>query len=167
MKIELTINGNTIEADVDGEKKLAHFIREELGLLGTKIGCEIGECGSCSVILDGKLVKSCLIPVKKAHGKTIVTIEGISGPNGEPNDLQQAFLDHGATQCGYCTPGMVLAGEVLLSNNPIPTRQQIREAISENLCRCTGYQQIVDAIQSTAKKRNAAPETLVGGGQNG
>lgn len=153
MIIKFTLNGKTIEGEVDGEQKLVHFIRTNLGLTGTKSGCEIGECGSCSVIMDGKLVKSCLIPMKKVGGRSILTIEGIRGPNGEPNDMQQAFLDHGATQCGYCTPGMVLAGEALLGQNPQPSREDIRQAISGNLCRCTGYQQIIDAIEAVAAQR--------------
>ncbi len=166
MNIQFEINGKKMEMAVDGEQKLLHFIREVLGLTGTKNGCEIGECGACSILLDGKLVKSCLIPVKKIDGRSITTIEGLQGLDGKPNDMQETFLEHGATQCGYCTPGMILAGEALLRENPNPTRQEIRQAISGNLCRCTGYQQIVDAIESTAKKRNGAkPRDL--GGKNG
>ena len=122
-------------------------------MTGTKNGCEHGDCGACSVIVDGKLEKSCLYPARSLDGKEVLTIEGVSNPDGTPSDLQQAFLDAGATQCGYCTPGMIMAGEALLLKNNNPTRQDIREAISENLCRCTGYQQIVDAIQTTAKSR--------------
>ncbi|MCJ7625797.1 MAG: (2Fe-2S)-binding protein [Anaerolineaceae bacterium] len=153
MLIEFILNHKQISIDVDGRIKLVDLLRDVLGLTGTKKGCEIGQCGTCSVILDGKLVKSCLIPVKNISGRNLLTIEGISGENGEPNDLQLAFLEQGAIQCGYCTPGMVLAGEALLASNPKPTRKEIREAISANLCRCTGYQQIVDAIEATALKR--------------
>jgi carbon-monoxide dehydrogenase small subunit len=160
MIVEFVLNNEAVNIDVDGNLKLHKVIREVLGLTGTKTGCEIGECGACSVLLDGKLVKSCLVPVNKAAGRKITTIEGISQKNGEPNDLQQSFLEHGATQCGYCTPGMILAAEALLLVNHSPTRFEIREAISENLCRCTGYQQIIDAIEMTAAKRNAAREKL-------
>ena len=118
------------------------------------MGCEKGDCGSCSVIVDGELKNACIYPARNLDGKIVLTIEGISNPDGSPNDLQQAFLDHGATQCGYCTPGMVMAGEALLIRNLTPTRQEIREAIAGNLCRCTGYQQIVDAIEATARSRN-------------
>ena len=123
-------------------------------MTGSKNGCEKGDCGSCSVIIDGELKNSCIYPARNLDGKAVLTIEGISNPDGSPNDLQQAFLDYGATQCGYCTPGMILAGEALLIKNSTPTRQEIREAIDGNLCRCTGYQQIVDAIEATARSRN-------------
>lgn len=154
MDLEFTLNGRPITVTVDPDLKLVHLLRDELGLTGTKIGCEIGLCGACSVLLDGVLVKSCTLPVLRVAGRSVVTIEGIQAPDGGPNDLQQAFLAHGATQCGYCTPGMVLAGEALLRHNPQPTREEIRRAIAGNLCRCTGYQQIVDAIEATAQLRN-------------
>jgi carbon-monoxide dehydrogenase small subunit len=154
MDLEFTLNGRPITVTVDPDLKLVHLLRDELGLTGTKIGCEIGLCGACSVLLDGVLVKSCTLPVLRVAGRSVVTIEGIQAPDGGPNDLQQAFLEHGATQCGYCTPGMVLAGEALLRHNPQPTREEIRRAIAGNLCRCTGYQQIVDAIEATAQLRN-------------
>jgi len=159
MIVEFYLNEEPVNVDIDGEMKLLNVIRDILGKTGTKTGCEIGECGACSILLDGKLVKSCLIPAKKAVGRRITTIEGISLDNGAPNDLQQAFLAHGATQCGYCTPGMILAGEALLIANPKPTRDEIRLAISENLCRCTGYQQIIDAIESTAQSRVASEKS--------
>jgi carbon-monoxide dehydrogenase small subunit len=162
MIVEFNLNGTQKRMEVDPDQKLVHFLRDNLGLTGTKSGCDIGECGACSVIMNGKLVKSCLVPMKKADGKSIITIEGVCDENGEPNDLQKAFLVHGATQCGYCTPGMVLAGEVLLSQNPNPSRDQIRQAISENLCRCTGYQQIIDAIEATAKQRNLNQQAPIG-----
>jgi aerobic-type carbon monoxide dehydrogenase small subunit (CoxS/CutS family) len=153
MRIEFILNKVQVSVDVDGKIKLIDLLRDVLGFTGTKKGCEIGKCGTCTVILDGKLVKSCLIPAKNISGKNLLTIEGIASENDEPNDLQLAFLEHGAIQCGYCTPGMVLAGEALLASNPKPTRNEIRDAISANLCRCTGYQQIVDAIEATALKR--------------
>lgn len=153
MRIEFVLNHEQVSVDVDGRQKLVDLLRDVLGLTGTKKGCEIGKCGTCTVILDGKLAKSCLIPAKNISGKNLMTIEGVADKNGEPNDLQLSFLENGAIQCGYCTPGMVLAGEVLLASNPIPTRIEIRKAISANLCRCTGYQQIVDAIEATSFKR--------------
>ena len=163
MEIEFLLNGSPVMIEVDGEEKLVHVIRERLGYTGTKTGCEIGICGACSVILDDNLVKSCLVPVKKAAGRSIITIEGLMQLDGSPNDMQQAFLENGATQCGYCTPGMILAGEALLMRNPDPTRDEIRKTISGNLCRCTGYQQIIDAIQATARKRQARQVSISGG----
>ena len=132
---------------------LLRLLRDELRLTGTKIGCEKGDCGSCSVIIDGELKNACIYPARNLEGKSVVTIEGLRNPDGGPNDLQQAFLEHGATQCGYCTPGMLMAAEALLRHNFEPTRGEIREAIAGNLCRCTGYQQIVDAIEATAQTR--------------
>jgi carbon-monoxide dehydrogenase small subunit len=136
---------------------LLTVLRDHLNMTGTKEGCGVGECGACSVLLDGRLVNACLVLAAQAGGRQVVTIEGIRGLDGGleggPNDLQQAFIDYGAVQCGYCIPGMVLAGESLLAANPKPNRPEIREAIAGNLCRCTGYQQIVDAIQATAIKR--------------
>ncbi len=153
MEVTFKLNGETVTCAVTQKLTLLRLLREDLKLTGTKNGCEQGDCGACSVIIDGKLEKSCIYPARNLEGKAVLTIEGVSKPDGTPGDMQQAFLDAGATQCGYCTPGMVLAGEVLLMNNSDPTRQEIREAISENLCRCTGYQQIVDAIQAAAKAR--------------
>jgi aerobic-type carbon monoxide dehydrogenase small subunit (CoxS/CutS family) len=153
MKIEFTVNGKQVQVDVPASKTLLSVLRDDLGLIGTKEGCGIGECGACSVLLDGQLVNSCLILAPQVGGRSLTTIEGIRGADGGPNDLQQAFIDYGAVQCGYCIPGMVLAGEALLSKNTQPSRAEIREAIAGNLCRCTGYQQIVDAIQSTARVR--------------
>jgi carbon-monoxide dehydrogenase small subunit len=154
MKFELLVNGIKRTAEAPADTSLLYLIRDYLRLTGTKEGCNVGECGACSVLLDGQLVNSCLILAAQANGREVVTIEGIHSPNEEePNDLQQAFIDHGAVQCGFCIPGMVLAGESLLHSNPNPSRTEIREAIAGNLCRCTGYQQIVDAIQVTAASR--------------
>lgn len=154
MEITFRLNGEEITCAVTSKLTLLKLLREDLKLTGTKNGCEQGDCGSCSVIIDGKLEKSCIYPARNLEGKEVLTIEGMANSDGSPGDLQQSFLDHGATQCGYCTPGMVMAGEVLLMKNNNPTRQEIREAISGNLCRCTGYQQIVDAIEATAKIRS-------------
>ena len=154
MRIGFNLNGIDVSAEAPADSTLLAFLRDCLGMTGTKEGCAVGECGACSVLLDGRLVNSCLVLAGQAAGRFVVTIEGIHGPNGEPNDLQQAFIDYGAVQCGYCIPGMVLAGEALLATNPNPSRHEIRTAIAGNLCRCTGYQQIVDAIQATAACRH-------------
>jgi carbon-monoxide dehydrogenase small subunit len=153
MKIEFTVNGAPVSVEAPANATLLSVLRDTLGLTGTKEGCGIGECGACSVLLDGRLVNSCLILAPQAGGRQVVTIEGVRAPGGGPNDLQQSFIDAGAVQCGYCIPGMILAGEALLAANPRPSRADIREAIAGNLCRCTGYQQIVDAIQATAARR--------------
>ncbi len=155
MKIEFTLNGRPVNFEAPAGTSLLVALRDHLNLTGTKEGCGVGECGACSVLLDGILVNSCLILAAQAHGRTVVTIEGIRGPDGGPNDLQQAFIDYGAVQCGFCIPGMLLAGEALLARNPRPSRTEIRRAIAGNLCRCTGYIQIVDAIDATARRREA------------
>lgn len=159
MKIEFTLNGQPVSVEAPAQISLLHLLRDYVTLpggetlTGTKEGCGVGECGACSVLLDGKLVNSCLVLAPQAGGRTVVTIEGVRGAGGGPNDLQQNFIDYGAVQCGYCIPGMVLAGEALLAKTLAPTRADIREALSGNLCRCTGYQQIVDAIEATATAR--------------
>lgn len=153
MEITFKLNGKMITCSVTSKITLLRLLRDELKLTGTKNGCEKGDCGACSVIVNGELEKSCTYPARNLDGKEVLTIEGVSNSDGSPNDMQQAFLDHGATQCGYCTPGMIMAGEALLIKNNNPTRQEIREAVNGNLCRCTGYQQIVDAIEATAKSR--------------
>jgi carbon-monoxide dehydrogenase small subunit len=153
MKITLILNGTAVEAQAASDASLLSVLRDELNLTGTKEGCGVGECGACSVILDGRLVNACLVLASQASGRHVTTIEGIHAPDGGPNDLQRAFIEQGAVQCGYCIPGMVLAGEALLASNPAPNRLEIRRAIAGNLCRCTGYQQIVDAIQMTAASR--------------
>jgi carbon-monoxide dehydrogenase small subunit len=154
MKIEFVLNHKNISVDVPPDITLLSLLRDYLHLTGTKVGCEIGECGACSVLLDGKLVNSCLVLVPQVEGRDVITIEGVSAGDGEANDLQKNFISAGAVQCGYCIPGMVLAGEALLMKTLQPSRLEIREAISGNLCRCTGYQQIVDAIETTAKERS-------------
>lgn len=156
MNITFHLNGRQVSVEAPADISLLTLLRDYLGLTGTKEGCDIGECGACSVLLDGRLVNSCLVLAPQVGGRQVITIEGIRGPDGGPNDLQQAFIEYGAVQCGYCIPGMVLAGEALLARNTHPTRSQIREAIAGNLCRCTGYQQIVDAIEATAAARRRA-----------
>ncbi|MGB9617692.1 MAG: (2Fe-2S)-binding protein [Desulfomonilaceae bacterium] len=148
--ISLTVNGEQVEAAVEPNKTLVQFLREDLGLTGTKHGCGLGDCGACTVIMDGKPVNSCLVLAVQAHGREVLTIEGLA-ENGKLHPIQQAFVDKGAIQCGFCTPGMILSAKALLAENPQPTEQEIRTAISGNLCRCTGYQKIVEAIQEAAK----------------
>ena len=153
MRIEMTINGALYYTDVPPMKPLLAVLREDLGFAGPKEGCGEGECGACSVFVDGRLVKSCLVPAAKAHGARIETVEGLAQKN-ELTVLQQAFHKTGAVQCGYCIPGMVLAAECILAKNPHPTEEDIRVGISGNLCRCTGYNSIVNAIAIAAKEGN-------------
>jgi carbon-monoxide dehydrogenase small subunit len=153
MEVSFELNGKPITCQVSAKLTLLRLLRDELKLTGSKPGCEKGDCGACSVVIDGALVNACIFPARNLAGKRVLTIEGVCNSDGSPNDLQQAFLDYGATQCGYCTPGMIMAGEALLLRNLQPTRFEIREALQGNLCRCTGYQQIVDAIEATARSR--------------
>lgn len=155
MEISFTLNGSPTTVEVPPDITLLQVLREHLDMTGTKCGCEIGECGACSVILDGEVVNSCLVLAPQVEGSSVVTIEGIRGADGGPNDLQTAFIEAGAIQCGFCTPGMVIAATVLLEKHGYPTREQIVEGISGNLCRCTGYQQIIEAIEMTAQRRAA------------
>ncbi len=150
MHIEFTLNGQSVAVDTPPDITLLTLLRDYLDLTGTKEACEIGECGTCSVIVDGLLVNSCMMLAPQVAGRQLTTIEGIRGPDGGPNDMQENFIEYGAVQCGFCIPAMVVTGEWLLTHNPRPTRADIRKAISGNLCRCTGYQQIVDAIEATA-----------------
>lgn len=148
--IKLTVNGEPVEEAVDPNRTLLQFLREDLGLTGVKQGCGVGDCGACTVILDGKPVNSCLALAVQANGREVLTIEGVA-ENGKLHPIQQAFVDGGAIQCGFCTPGMILSAKALLDRNPKPTETEIRTAISGNLCRCTGYQKIVESIQSAAE----------------
>ena len=150
MKIELTVNGQRREADVWEGESLLFALREGLGLPGSKNACEQGECGSCSVLLDGTLVCACLVLAAQANGRDVVTVEGL-GENGRLHRVQEAFVETGAVQCGFCTPGLVVATADLLSHNPSPTDDEIREALSGNLCRCTGYAKIFDAVRLAAQ----------------
>jgi aerobic-type carbon monoxide dehydrogenase small subunit (CoxS/CutS family) len=156
MKIKFNLNGTPISFEAPAKTSLLAALRDYLNMTGTKEGCGVGECGACSVLLDGVLVNSCLTLAAQAGGRSVVTIEGVRGADGGANDLQQAFIDYGAVQCGFCIPGMVLASEALLARNPHPNRTEIRSAIAGNLCRCTGYMQIVDAIEATARTREEA-----------
>jgi len=148
--IQITVNGDSHDLLVEPNRSLAQVIREDLGLTGTKQGCKIGDCGACTVILDDKPVNSCLVLAVEANGHTVTTIEGLADEKGL-HPLQSAFINGGAIQCGFCTSGMILSAKALLDHNVNSTRQQIRQAISGNLCRCTGYQKIVDAIEVAAK----------------
>jgi aerobic-type carbon monoxide dehydrogenase small subunit (CoxS/CutS family) len=148
--ISVTINGELHERDVDARRLLVHFIRDDLGLTGTHIGCDTGNCGACTVLFDGTAVKSCMLLAVQADGASIETVESLA-PDGELHVLQQAFSDHHALQCGYCTPGMLMSAKYLLDNNPEPTEHEIRRAIQGNICRCTGYVNIVEAIAAAAK----------------
>jgi len=160
MKINFTLNGQPVTVDTPANVTLLTLLRDNLGMTGTKDGCEVGECGACSVILDGKVVNSCMMMAPQANGRKITTIEGILDRDGGPNDLQRAFVEHGAVQCGYCTPGMIMASEALLARTLTPTEEEARNAIAGNLCRCTGYQQIIEAIEDTAALRRKASITL-------
>lgn len=150
--IRMKVNGTLLEARTRPDRTLLDLLRDEFGLTGTKKGCEEGECGACTVIMDGRAVLACLTPALKADGTDITTIEGLE-QDGELHPLQKAFLDEGAVQCGYCTPGMILSAKALLDVNPAPTVEQVKEAISGNLCRCTGYTKIVRAIQRAAEEK--------------
>jgi len=152
--IELTfiLNQREVTVSVAPNRRLLDVLREELHLTGTKEGCGIGECGACTVLLNGRPVNSCLILAGQAQGSEITTIEGVETEDGDLHPLQEAFLEEGAVQCGFCTPGMILSALSLLRKNPGPSEDEIKEAISGNLCRCTGYKQIVEAIQAAAVK---------------
>jgi aerobic carbon-monoxide dehydrogenase small subunit len=150
MKIALTVNGEQREADVWEGESLLFALRERLGLPGSKNACEQGECGSCSVLLDGTLVCACLVLAVQADGRDVVTVEGL-GEDGQLHAVQEAFVEAGAVQCGFCTPGLVVATADLLKHNPRPSDDEIREALSGNLCRCTGYAKIFDAVRLAAQ----------------
>jgi aerobic carbon-monoxide dehydrogenase small subunit len=151
MKISVTVNGDPLEADVWAGESLLTTLRDRLGLPGSKNACEQGECGSCSVLLNGTLVCSCLVLAAQADGHEVVTVEGLA-EDGTPNRVQAAFVETGAVQCGFCTPGLVVAADDLLRRIPDPSDDEIREALSGNLCRCTGYQKILDAVQLAAER---------------
>lgn len=150
-KMELQVNGRVYEVFVEPWKTLLEVLREEVGLTGAKIGCDDGNCGACTVIVDGKAIKSCLMLVPQAKGKKILTIEGL-GSEENLHPLQQAFIEYFAVQCGFCTPGMILAAKALLDENPNATEEEIREGLHGNICRCTGYVKIVEAIEAVRDK---------------
>jgi aerobic-type carbon monoxide dehydrogenase small subunit (CoxS/CutS family) len=143
--LTMTLNGEEVTVEVKPSTLLVEVLRDQLELTGTKVACGEGECGACTVLLDGQPVNSCLVPALKAQGREVLTVEGLA-PLGELHPLQKAFVEHGAVQCGYCTPGMLMSAKALLDHNPSPTEDEVRLAISGNLCRCTGYAKIVEAI---------------------
>jgi carbon-monoxide dehydrogenase small subunit len=156
VRIELTVNGEPRELDGWGGESLLYALREQLGLPGSKNACEQGECGSCSVYLDGTLVCACLVLAAQAHGGDVVTVEGLA-PDEDLHEIQQAFIDAGAVQCGFCTPGLIVASHDLLARDPRPSEPDIREALAGNVCRCTGYAKIVDAVQLAAERLAGSP----------
>ena len=151
MTFRFTVNGEPAEVAVTGSRRLLDVLREDLGLTGTKEGCGEGECGACSVLIDGAVVDACLVPVSQADGTSVQTVEGLA-PEGQLSVLQQAFLETGGAQCGICTPGMLIAGEAFLASGAEASEDNIRQAIAGNLCRCTGYTKIVDAIALAAER---------------
>ena len=150
--IELIVNGDRYEVAVEPNRMLVDVLREDLGLTGTKIGCAQGDCGACTVIMDGVSISSCLTLAVEAHQRDVTTIEGLATSPQELHPIQESFVQHGAVQCGYCTPGMVMSAKHLLDNNPKPSEEEIRQGLSGNLCRCTGYNKIVEAIGAAAGK---------------
>lgn len=146
MKVTIEINGRVVSEDVEDRTLLVHFIRENAGLTGTNIGCDTTSCGACTVLLDGESVKSCTVLAAQADGHQVTTVEGLAGPDGELHPLQKAFRDQHGLQCGFCTPGMIMASASLLTHNPKPSRDEVRQGLEGNLCRCTGYHNIVNAV---------------------
>lgn len=152
MKLRLTVNGRRRVTDVPPMKRLLDVLREDLVLTGTKEGCGEGECGACAVLLDGELVNSCLVPACQADGRAVRTVEGLAGEDDDLHPVQQAFWERGGAQCGICTPGMLLAAVALLERRPRPSEPEIRQALAGNLCRCTGYVKIIEAVASAARR---------------
>jgi carbon-monoxide dehydrogenase small subunit len=153
--IAVTVDSVKYRDEVEPRQLLVHYLREQLGKVGTVVGCDTSNCGACTVLLDGVSVKSCSVLAVQADGHEVTTIEGLAGPDGELHPVQQAFHEHHALQCGFCTPGMIMAGCDLLRENPNPTEDEVREGIEGNLCRCTGYQNIVAAIQAAGTAMGA------------
>ncbi len=155
MKVTMTVNGHTVAAEVADRTLLVHFVREVAGLTATNVGCDTSTCGSCTVLVDGQSVKSCTVLAAQADGREVVTVEGLAGGPDELHPVQQAFRDEHGLQCGFCTPGMVMAAVSLLAENPRPTEEQVRAGLEGNICRCTGYHNIVRAVL-------AAPSAMEG-----
>ncbi|MCX8022264.1 MAG: (2Fe-2S)-binding protein [Syntrophorhabdaceae bacterium] len=147
-EIRFRLNGEEMVCDVEAHWTLLYFLREIMGLTGTKEGCGYGECGACTVIIDNEAINACLYPIMEVEGKDVTTIEGLVSQNGELHPIQKAFIEEGAVQCGFCTPGMIMSAKALLDENKDPTEEEIKEAIAGNLCRCTGYVKIIDAIKT-------------------
>jgi carbon-monoxide dehydrogenase small subunit len=159
--VRLTVNGTEHEALVEPRRLLADFLREDLGLTGTHLGCEHGVCGACTVLLEGETVRSCLLFAVQANGRSVMTVEGLASADGQLHPIQQAFWEQHGLQCGFCTPGFLMTTYELLTANPTPSEEEIRAAISGNLCRCTGYQNIVRSVRAAAEKMGAAAGTPV------
>ena len=153
IRLTMTVNGEPVDVLVDGYKTLLEVLREDLQLTGTKHGCELGECGACAVLADGVPVLSCLALAAESNGKHVTTVEGLA-EDGRLHPLQECFADLGAAQCGYCTPGILITAKALLDADPHPTRERIRDALAGNLCRCTGYLQIIEAVEAAAESRS-------------
>ena len=154
IKIKMTVNNKAVETEIEPYARLLDVLRDKFGFTGVKEGCGIGECGACTIIMNGKKVNSCMILAAQAQGAEILTIEGVENADGSMHPVQEAFLEKGAVQCGFCTPGMVISSYHLLKENPDPTDIDIKEAISGNLCRCTGYKQIINAVHMAADNMN-------------
>lgn len=152
MLVDLTVNGRNVDLDVSPRETLLTSLRNRLQLIGTKEACVEGECGACTVLLDGKPVDSCIYSTAASAGSRVTTVEGLRGPDGELSPLQQAFIDHFAVQCGFCTPGLLVTLSALLASNPDPDRAEIQQAVSGNLCRCTGYVQILEAVETVVRE---------------
>jgi carbon-monoxide dehydrogenase small subunit len=148
--IRFILNGESVELEIEPHLTLLQLLRDRVGLTGTKEGCGMGECGACTVLLDGKTINSCIFPALEVDGKSVTTIEGLTDARGNLHPIQKAFIEYGAVQCGFCTPGMVLSAKALLDENAKPTEEEIRGGIAGNLCRCTGYLQIVQAIKAVS-----------------
>lgn len=151
MNVSITVNGITQECDIEARTLLVHFLRDQLNLTGTKIGCDTSQCGACTVLVDGRPTKSCTLLAAQADGHEVTTIEALAGENNQLNALQSSFWENHGLQCGFCTPGMILMTTALLEENPQPSDEDIRHAIEGNLCRCTGYTNIIKAVQAVAK----------------
>ncbi|GHF24992.1 carbon-monoxide dehydrogenase small subunit [Amycolatopsis deserti] len=150
MKVSIEINGTTVSEEVEDRTLLVHFVREQAGLTATNIGCDTTSCGACTVLLDGESVKSCTVLAAQADGHAVTTLEGLHGEGGDLHPVQRAFREEHGLQCGFCTPGMIMASVSLLEHNPKPTRQEVREGLEGNLCRCTGYHNIVNAVMNAS-----------------
>jgi carbon-monoxide dehydrogenase small subunit len=146
------LNGESVQVEIEPHLTLLQLLRDKLELTGTKEGCGMGECGACTVLLDGKAINSCIFPAMEVDGKSVTTVEGLTDAQGNLHPIQKAFIEYGAIQCGFCTPGMVLSAKALLDDSPSPTEEEIRHGIAGNLCRCTGYLQIVQAIKAASGK---------------
>lgn len=153
-EISFNLNGETVSITIDVRKSLLEMLRDDFGLTGSKEGCGVGECGACSISVDGQVIDSCIYLAVWVNGKTVISIEGISNEDGSLSDIQKNYVESGAVQCGFCIPGLIVSSTQFLAENVTPSRQDIRHGLAGNLCRCTGYQKIIDAVEITAKERN-------------